>query len=256
MPTPEPNPFEPPKSEPEKAEEKPLVEEVQPEKKPELPKAAPLKPAGGDEKKPSGGEADIDNRKAGFFNMITGFLGFLNLRKQAYTGKPASAMYYDEKKGRYVIVGEEESDDDEPPPPPPGAKKMGVSTDAAKSETKKEPEETGANSLTAVGFAGALSNRGRGRGARARGGRAMPASRFPQTFDASSITQTEKPKVEEAQEAVNQTALYQTALDISKEDAINTTILPNADESMLAPIAEEPAVNSNQESQTKQDTHA
>ena len=69
---------------------------------------------------------NFDNNKNGFFNMITGFLGFLNLRKQAYVGKPAEAMYYDEKKGRYVIAGEEESDDDEPPPPPPGARKMGV----------------------------------------------------------------------------------------------------------------------------------
>lgn len=66
--------------------------------------------------------------------MITGFLGFLNLRKQAYTGKPASAMYWDEAKGRYVIMGEEESEDDEPPPPPPGAKKINT----APKEDKKE----------------------------------------------------------------------------------------------------------------------
>lgn len=80
-----------------------------------LPKAAAMKPA----------ESNSEDRQAGFFNMITGFLGFLNLRKQAYTGKPASAIYYDEKKGRYVIAGEEESDDDEPPPPPPGARRGG-----------------------------------------------------------------------------------------------------------------------------------
>jgi len=103
-------------------------------------------------------------------------------------------MYYDEKKQRYIIAGEEESDDDEPPPPPPGAKKIGTVTET-KPDEKKE-EATGASSLTAVGFAGALSNRGRGRGA-ARGGRGgktnMPSSRFPQTFDGSAITQTEKP---------------------------------------------------------------
>ena len=51
--------------------------------------------------------------------MINGFLTILTRKKQAYTGKPATAIKYDEKKGRYVIEGEEESDDDVPPPPPP-----------------------------------------------------------------------------------------------------------------------------------------
>jgi hypothetical protein len=51
--------------------------------------------------------------------MINGFLTFLSRRKQGYTGRSASAMYYDEKRGRYVIEGEDESDDDVPPPPPP-----------------------------------------------------------------------------------------------------------------------------------------
>jgi len=92
--------------------------------------------------------------------MKTGFLGFLSLRKQAYTGKPASAMYFDEKKGRYIIQGEEESEDDEPPPPPV-AKKKPVEEETKKQETQ---ETSGADSLTSVGFAGALGNRGRGRG--------------------------------------------------------------------------------------------
>jgi hypothetical protein len=35
--------------------------------------------------------------------MINGFLTFLTRRKTAYTGRPATAMYYDEKKRRYVI---------------------------------------------------------------------------------------------------------------------------------------------------------
>lgn len=51
--------------------------------------------------------------------MLNGFLTFLTRRKTAYTGRPASAMYYDPVKKRYVIEGEEESDDDVPPPPPP-----------------------------------------------------------------------------------------------------------------------------------------
>ena len=55
--------------------------------------------------------------------MINGFITFLTRRRQAYTGKPASAMTWDEKKGRYVFAGQEESDDDVPPPPPPMAKK-------------------------------------------------------------------------------------------------------------------------------------
>lgn len=54
--------------------------------------------------------------------MINGILTFLTRRKQAYTGKSASAMHYDEKKGRYIIEGENESDDDVPPPPPPAMK--------------------------------------------------------------------------------------------------------------------------------------
>jgi hypothetical protein len=35
--------------------------------------------------------------------MITGFLSYLSFRKQAYTGKPSSAMYFDEKKKRWMI---------------------------------------------------------------------------------------------------------------------------------------------------------
>ena len=118
----------------------------------------------------------LEQRKDGFFSMITGFLGFLNTRKQAYTGKPASAMYYDEKKGRYVIAGEEESDDDEPPPPPPGARR--VVEEEKKQEPAKEDDGKvqGLNALTSVGFGGALANRGRGRG---RGRAAPAASRFP-----------------------------------------------------------------------------
>ena len=67
---------------------------------------------------------NIDNRKNVFFNMLTGFLSFLSIRKQAYTGKPSTAMFFDEKKKRWVIEGEDESEDDEPPPPPPGARKV------------------------------------------------------------------------------------------------------------------------------------
>lgn len=57
-----------------------------------------------------------------FFGMINGFISFLTRRK-GYTGRPASAMRWDEAKKRYVIEGEEESDEDIPPPPPPAFKK-------------------------------------------------------------------------------------------------------------------------------------
>ena len=132
-----------------------------------MPKAAPMPSA----------DKGLDQRKDGFFSMITGFLGFLNTRKQAYTGKPASAMYYDEKKGRYVIAGEEESDDDEPPPPPPGVKKMNTAQEKEEPKSPKKEDDgkvSGMNALTSVGFGGALANRGRGRGH----GRGAP-SRFP-----------------------------------------------------------------------------
>jgi len=56
--------------------------------------------------------------------MISGFLNQLARRNQAYTGKPGSSMYFDEKRKRYIIEGEEDEDDDEPPPPPPGVKKI------------------------------------------------------------------------------------------------------------------------------------
>ena len=49
-------------------------------------------------------------------------MGLLSRRKQAYTGKPSSAMYYSKEKNRWIIEGEEESADETPPPPPPKAK--------------------------------------------------------------------------------------------------------------------------------------
>jgi hypothetical protein len=57
------------------------------------------------------------------FGSILGSLMSLISRqkKQGFTGRPASAMYYDEKKKRWVIDGEDESEDEIPPPPPPKA---------------------------------------------------------------------------------------------------------------------------------------
>ena len=167
-------------------------------------------------------DKSMDQRKDGFFSMITGFLGFLNTRKQAYTGKPASAMYYDEKKGRYVIAGEEESDDDEPPPPPPGVKKIAQDKEEAKSPKKEDDGKVqGLNALTSVGFGGALANRGRGRG---RGRGAPAASRFPQTFGANNLKQEEPPL-----EKKTDPKLFETALDISTNEGAKTEEQPVAD---------------------------
>jgi hypothetical protein len=69
----------------------------------------------------------FDLRNNRFLGMLNGFLTILTRRKTAYTGRPASAMYYDPVKKRYVIEGEEDSDDDVPPPPPP--KKLPVESD-------------------------------------------------------------------------------------------------------------------------------
>ena len=130
-------------------------------------------------------------------------------------------MVWDEKLQRYTIEGVDQSDDDIPEPPPMAIKKKDP-------EPKKEaPMEGGAADLTKPAFAGALANRGRGRGAR--GGRgAKPAGRggamsafnpgsaprMPpveeqktNVSDASKMAELEKSRVDPA--------LFTTAVDIS-----------------------------------------
>ena len=51
--------------------------------------------------------------------MFNSLVNLITRRKQAYQGKPSTAMYYDEKKKRYVIDGEDSEGEDVPPPPPP-----------------------------------------------------------------------------------------------------------------------------------------
>lgn len=90
-------------------------------------------------------------------------MSILSRRKQAFTGKPASAMYYCKEKNRWIIQGEEESEDEAPPPPPPKAKPQNPKPDE-NIESKPEPknaEVTGLNSLTQPVFGGALANRNR-----------------------------------------------------------------------------------------------
>ena len=87
-------------------------------------------------------------------------------------------MKFDEIKGRYVFDDESESEE-EPIPEPPKARKV----EQVKDEVKEEHKElTGTAALTSVAFAGALSNRGRGRGSR--GGRSATSDRFASTFSA------------------------------------------------------------------------
>ena len=90
--------------------------------------------------------------------MITGFMGYLSVRKQAYTGKPASAMHWDEAKKRYIIAGEELSDEDVVMPPP-----KTVSRPKPEESDIPKPDQSGADSLMTAGFGGAYG-RGRGRG--------------------------------------------------------------------------------------------
>lgn len=163
--------------------------------------------------------------------MINGLLSFLQ-RKQAYTGKPASAMYYDDKRGRYVIAGEEDSDDDEPPPPPPGAvggaaktKDTGEADPTAKDQANKTAgqaqESSGPSSLTPA-FGGTLGNR-RPRGGRpgaGRGGRGA-TSRFPQPFTPSQLQASEMPeslKTEEKDPIPGEKKDDQRADEANKDD--------------------------------------
>jgi hypothetical protein len=65
--------------------------------------------------------APAPTETVGIFSIFNSLFGLITKKKQAYQGRPASAMYYDEKKKRWIIDGENESDDDVPPPPPPKA---------------------------------------------------------------------------------------------------------------------------------------
>lgn len=86
-------------------------------------------------------------------------MGMITKRKQAYLGKPASAIRFDPDKGRYVIDGESESEEEiKAPPPKIGAKKK-EPEEKPKEEQKKEV--SGANAFTQVAFGGALRNKNR-----------------------------------------------------------------------------------------------
>lgn len=56
--------------------------------------------------------------------LLNTVLSYLKRRKQAHVGRPASQMYWDEKRKRYIIDPDDLLEDDVPPPPPPMAKKV------------------------------------------------------------------------------------------------------------------------------------
>lgn len=88
---------------------------------------------------------------SGIFGLFGSFMSLISSKKQAFTGKPASAMYYDKDKGRWIINGEDPSDDDVAPPPPPKARTVepaqnGATT--APAPSKPEEAVSGLGSLT------------------------------------------------------------------------------------------------------------
>ena len=124
-------------------------------------------------------------------NSLSNFVGYLTKRKQAYTGRPASAMYWDEKKGRYVIDGESSSEDEIAVGPPP----MTVKKTPEKEKDKKDDEPaSGESSLMQAPRNPMMAGRGRGRGGRG-------APRFASAFDTNAIESKlpvpESPKKEE-----------------------------------------------------------
>ena len=84
--------------------------------------------------------------------IMNSFMGFITRRKQAYLGKPASAIQYDPIKGRYVIEGESESEEEIVAPPPKISNKPKVE-EKPKEEVK---EVSGLNAFSTVAFGGAL----------------------------------------------------------------------------------------------------
>ena len=107
----------------------------------------PSKPASEALPQPGGAQPDQAAGNNRFMNMIGSLMGMLTKRKQAYLGKPASAMRYCTVKQRYVIDGESESEEEiKAPPPKMGAKKETKTEEKPKEEEKKEV--SGANAFT------------------------------------------------------------------------------------------------------------
>ena len=123
-------------------------------------------------------------------------MGMITKRKQAYLGKPASAIRFDADKGRYVIDGESESEEEiKAPPPKVGAKKKEPEENPKKEQKK---EVSGANAFTQVAFGGALRNKNRpSRGAAgARPGSSAP-SRPVTPFGGAATPDSQTAKEEE-----------------------------------------------------------
>jgi len=146
-------------------------------------------------------------------------------------------MTWHEGKGRYVFEGESSSEEEVLPEPPK----------TRKAEPKEEPKEevkelTGTAALTQVAFGGALSNRGRGRGAR--GCRpAMPERIMPMmSAEPVESKQVSKPEqkpdevIKELDQTVNETFITtndQTLNQTMINKTLNMTMYTANDESRI-----------------------
>ena len=113
--------------------------------------------------------------------MIGSFMGFLTRRKQAYLGKPASAIKWNAEKGRYMIDGESESEEEIRAPPPKFKKQEDKPKEEEDKPKKEEVKEvSGLNAFSSVAFGGALTNKKRA-GAAARGAKPSATPSRPTT---------------------------------------------------------------------------
>ena len=151
---------------------------------------------------PNGSGQESNNR---FMNMIGSFMGFLTRRKQAYLGKPASAIKWNADKGRYMIEGESESEEEIRAPPPKFKKQEDKSKEEEEKPKKEEVKEvSGLNAFSTVAFGGALANKKRagtaGRGARPGATPSRPAT----SFGSTPTTTAPKPLEEEKREIITE----------------------------------------------------
>ena len=179
-------------------------------------------------------------------NMVYGFGNFLTRRKQAYMGKPASAIRYDPVKGRYVIDGESESEEEEKAPPPKMNKKKEESKEEPAAKPKEEVKEaTGANALMGA-FGGSLGGAKRRAAAKKGGARpgagaakrpGMPAAPLGGAPSVEKVPEKEEEvkeiKTEPTQAPVMQTEPSTGVNDTTMNDTMNNSTYRSAIEDSL-----------------------